>query len=1091
MLINGTTGNDVILGTDEADIIDGLQGADTIYGGGGGDTITGGPGADIMYGEDGNDTLITKRGTNPDTFDGGAGVDRVNVDFANVRAPLTVDLTNPAILQFFGEGSSIVNVEQITIVGGTGRDRFTGGALADSLSGYDGDDVLKGAGGADTITGGQGYDVAVFSGPASAYTVTRISDSSFRVSSAAEGVDTLTEIETLRFSDGDQPIGGYTSSAAYWGSAGGAATMVKAVNIPDGLGALPGTGFTITGLTRAADGTWWAANEGQANASDSSYTPSLVHLSADMSTKLGEVAIGSKTIRSLQGIAYDDHKLYVASLSEGLIRVYSDSGTYQRSIAPQSGGSVNGVAYDTLLDAVIISHANGSPIVREIEWRDAATGAQIKKITVANEPDQLFFDATSGPQGALWYTYGDAGPGRYGYVAKIDVATGQQVGAYALPEADAIEGIVVDGGKMWIANDAYYHFGVPPLNRILEFDITPEAYVLQRSATALALTINLALPDQTLADGTRLVGIDRLFFTGGSGADAATGGAFADVLVGGAGADTLRGGGGEDRLVGAAGDDTLQGGAGNDGLEGVGGADTAVFSGPRAAYAITQLSAQSLQIADLRSGSPDGVDTVIGVESFRFADATYSFAQLFEPGGPPTTLDISLSGASIAENSAAGAVVGDLSTATTGGNTSFTYQLTDSANGRFAITGGKLVASGTGLDYEAAAAHSVSIKVTDGAGATRTESFSIQVGDVNEAPTSVAFTNPVTTLAENTAVGGGLKLATLAVTDDALGANALSLSGADAAAFEIRTEGAARNLYYVGPSPDFETKAAYVVTVQVNDPAVGGSPDAQRTFTLTIGDVDEGGPPGPSGGATEGDDRGPTAIVGTSAGETLDGLGGHDQLFGLGGADTLIGGTGDDELAGGPGGDVLNGGAGVDTAVYSDAAAGVRAELAKAGNNTGEARGDSYVSIENLLGSAFNDSLVGDNMSNVLTGGDGNDSIVAGGDSDFVFGGRGDDAIQGNGGTDRIEGGEGNDTLSGGSSGKDYFIYRAAWGNDRITDFEDKVDFIDLRGLGLTFADLDITAQGPDTLITDAEHGGTILIQHLQPSQLTGADFLF
>lgn len=77
----------------------------------------------------------------------------------------------------------------------------------------------------------------------------------------------------------------------------------------------------------------------------------------------------------------------------------------------------------------------------------------------------------------------------------------------------------------------------------------------------------------------------------------------------------------------------------------------------------------------------------------------------------------------------------------------------------------------------------------------------------------------------------------------------------------------------------------------------------------------------------------------------------------------------------------MNGGAGSDTADYADATSGVRLSLA--GRKSG---GDTYVSIENLAGSGFNDRLTGDGAANVLTGQGGNDTID---------GGRGDDTLLG------------------------------------------------------------------------------------------------
>ena len=63
---------------------------------------------------------------------------------------------------------------------------------------------------------------------------------------------------------------------------------------------------------------------------------------------------------------------------------------------------------------------------------------------------------------------------------------------------------------------------------------------------------------------------------------------------------------------------------------------------------------------------------------------------------------------------------------------------------------------------------------------------------------------------------------------------------------------------------------------------------------------------------------------------------------------------------------ILEGGSS-DTASYARAASGVTADLTKSANNSGEAAGDTYSSIENLSGSQFADRLVGSSSANVLT----------------------------------------------------------------------------------------------------------------------------
>ncbi len=210
----------------------------------------------------------------------------------------------------------------------------------------------------------------------------------------------------------------------------------------------------------------------------------------------------------------------------------------------------------------------------------------------------------------------------------------------------------------------------------------------------------------------------------------------ADTLDGGGGNDLILGLGGDDTLIGGAGDDTLEGDAGDDALEGDAGDDRAVYSGARADYAVADLGGGSFRVADLRAGSPDGTDTLTGIETLRFSDGSFATADFLNRA--PTDLD--LSNAAVAENSAPGTVVGALSATDPNTGDTFTFQLTDSAGGRFALNGANLVVAGP-LNFESAASHQVGVRVTDALGLSYDESFTIAVTDIagiNRAPTASA-----------------------------------------------------------------------------------------------------------------------------------------------------------------------------------------------------------------------------------------------------------------------------------------------------------------------------------------------------------------
>jgi Ca2+-binding RTX toxin-like protein len=131
--------------------------------------------------------------------------------------------------------------------------------------------------------------------------------------------------------------------------------------------------------------------------------------------------------------------------------------------------------------------------------------------------------------------------------------------------------------------------------------------------------------------------------------------------------------------------------------------------------------------------------------------------------------------------------------------------------------------------------------------------------------------------------------------------------------------------------------------------------------------------------------RPPARRIGTD--DTVPGSPGNDSLDGTAGDDTILGEAGNDTLAGLGGNDLLNGGTGNDWASYRTAASAVNVSLAIAGaQNTLGAGTDTFVSIEGLQGSAFNDTLIGSTnlWIELFSGGAGNDTINGGTITDTI-----------------------------------------------------------------------------------------------------------
>jgi Ca2+-binding RTX toxin-like protein len=245
-------------------------------------------------------------------------------------------------------------------------------------------------------------------------------------------------------------------------------------------------------------------------------------------------------------------------------------------------------------------------------------------------------------------------------------------------------------------------------------------------------------------------------------------------------------------------------------------------------------------------------------------------------------------------------------------------------------------------------------------------------------------------------------------------------------------------------------------------------------------------------GGSEGDnlfgDGGGDTLYGGAGSDTLDGGDGNDLLLGEDGSDTLYGGNGDDTLRGGDGGDALFGGTGLDFIDYSDSNAAVSINLATGSFSGGFATGDSGAGVDGIIGSAFDDTLVGfdgsstdasDAYTNVFFGGLGNDSMSGLGGGDSLYGGADNDTISGDAGNDLLYGGTGRDILSGGAdndtlygdAGQDV-LYGGA-GRDELFGGDDEdqffVNFTSLANdiSGAEIVDGGIGGTDQDTLTVD------------------------
>lgn len=264
----------------------------------------------------------------------------------------------------------------------------------------------------------------------------------------------------------------------------------------------------------------------------------------------------------------------------------------------------------------------------------------------------------------------------------------------------------------------------------------------------------------------------------------------------------------------------------------------------------------------------------------------------------------------------------------------------------------------------------------------------------------------------------------------------------------------------------------------VGTPSTGddGTPDQGSGDVGTPSTGDDGTPDQGSGDVGPGPETSPVNVLngtqgkdrieGRAVSESINGHGGKDDLRGRAGDDSLDGGSGKDRVRGDRGNDTVDGGKGDD-----------------------DVRGDQGDDV--VLGGDGNDHVRGDRGDDTVSGGEGKDRVKGGGGDDLVDGGGGNDRVFGNRGNDTLDGGSGRDTYTGGL-GNDVFVFERDDSLDKIADFTNGADMIDLTAYALGgFAQLlDLaTERNGDTFF---RFGGAdvLRIDDVALSDLDASDFL-
>ncbi len=296
--------------------------------------------------------------------------------------------------------------------------------------------------------------------------------------------------------------------------------------------------------------------------------------------------------------------------------------------------------------------------------------------------------------------------------------------------------------------------------------------------------------------------------------------------------------------------------------------------------------------------------------------------------------------------------------------------LTISRLGTFDIQGDKLIANRP-LDREQQSSYNLTVKTTDAAGLSVDKNLTVNVNNVNEAPTGITLS--ATSINEyvpaNTTVGN---FSTIDPdNNDTFTYTLVAGTGDDDNPAFTMING---NQLQLNSSPDFDIKPSYKIRVRTTD---RGGLSVDQLLTITVNDL-----PG-------------LVIIGTPNNDNLTGGLGYDTLRGLGGNDTLSGLGGDDSLDGGTGNDLMTAGTGNDVYVV-DSVQDRITELPNGGIDTVQAS-ISYTlgnNIENLeltgtaingTGNTLNNQLTGNAGNNILDGKAGNDTLIGGAENDIYI----------------------------------------------------------------------------------------------------------
>jgi Ca2+-binding RTX toxin-like protein len=1074
--------------------------SETVFGGSGNDSIQGGSGNDQLNGEDDNDTLVGGAGNDRldggfgnDLLDGGAGADTLiggagfdTVSYADASAAVTVDLSDPTLNRGDAAGDSFSSIEAFTlsnfddtflgsggndivVSGGLGNDFISGGLGNDQLNGGDGDDQLNGeygndtliggagndfitgGAGADFIDGGDGFDTVNYGGDfrtgpvvvnlvdptqnagdavgdvfvnveaflltgfddvfvgsdgndfvdggggddiinGGAGNDTLIGNSGDDTLDGGAGNDTLlggTGSDTLIGNGGDDTLDGGTGNDTLDGGAGND-TLIggQGIDLARYTNATGGITANLTAGTVSAAGVGTDTLSGIEQIRGSNFADSYVATGFNGGTS--PVPGSSPLFNEFEGMGGND-----TITGNGFTRVsyLNAAAGVTVDIAAGTGhgtaaGDLAGVGTDTF---------TGVNAVRGSSFDDVLSGSDNSVFTSENFEGRGGNDFIDGRGGFDRAIYGNDPAVTAGITVNLaaGIVTGDAaVGTDTLRSVEAVSGTAFadtfDATGFTASSTNAGSTGVNQQGAAFnEFEGRGGNDIITGNGNT-RVSYNSALAGVTVdiqagtGHGTAPGDLADVGIDTFTGVNSLEGSNFDDLLFGSNNAPQTA--------------ENFIGGMGNDLIDGRGGFDRAIYNNDAAITAgITVDLADGIVTGDARIGT----DTLRSVEAVRGTD----FADTFDATGFTATS----ANAGSAGVNASGAAFNEF----------------EGLGGNDTITGN----GDTRISYVDALAGVTVTMTSAGAGTAH----GTDPGDIADVGTDTFTGVSAVRGSEFADVIDGSHAGT-AETLEGRGGNDVLVGGAGN---DVLDGGAGADVLNGGAGFDTVSYADATAGVAINLGAASSTwtGDAQGDTFSSIEKIV----------LTGFNDL----FIGDANANVVDGGSGDDLLLGGGGNDVLSGGGGNDVLWGGAGADTLDGGDGFDYAEYGDATAGVSIDLtADSSTWTGDAHGDTLISIEAFDLTGFND---------VFHGADGDDKILGRGGDDQLFGGGGNDTLDGGEGNDILSGGLGADVLTGGQ-GADIFKYSAVGESsgavvngvaqvDDIADFTQGQDKIDLSGI--------------------------------------------